>query len=59
MRNIAQYPVTLEECIKAVERAYEEEIDKAKSPDYPIGGIHIAALKDSANRLRRLLFAAQ
>lgn len=60
MRNIAQYPITIDEMIAAVDRAYSEECEKARTDEnYPIGGIHIAALKEASNRLKRLQFAAQ
>ena len=59
MRNIAQYPITLGECVEAVERAYREEAEKARKPGYPIGGIHMAALHDAATRLNRLAFAVE
>jgi hypothetical protein len=59
MRNTKQYPITLDECIKAVERAYEEEAKKARQPGYPVGGIHMAALHDAYIRLQRLAFAVE
>lgn len=58
MRNTNKYPITLDEMIAAVERAYAEECKKAREPSYPIGGIHCAALLEAAQRLKRLQFAA-
>lgn len=58
MRNTDLYPITFDEMVEAVERAYKEECDKARSPNYPVGGIHIAALNEAAKRLKRLQFAA-
>lgn len=55
MRNISVYPITLEEMAKAVERAYKEECEKARSEDYPIGGIHIAALKEAYEKLHGMI----
>lgn len=58
MRNTSQYPITLDEMIEAVDRAYREESERARSPGYPIGGIHMAALHEASARLKRLQFAA-
>ena len=59
MRNTSKYPITLGECVEAVEMAYREEVEKARKPGYPIGGIHMAALHDAATRLKRLAFAVE
>lgn len=59
MRNISEYPITFSEMVHAVERAYADELEKSKLPGYPIGGIHIAALKEAASRLRRIEFAVE
>lgn len=58
MRNTAQYPITLDEMIAAVERAYAEECVKTRQPNYPIGGVHCSALLEASQRLKRLQFAA-
>ena len=60
MRNISQYPITLDEMIEAVELAATNETSKMKKDfaSYPIGGVYLAALREAAIRLRRLQFAA-
>jgi hypothetical protein len=60
MRNLAQYPITLDEAIRAVERAvqdYDSVLQTLQPQEIPIGSIHGAALKDAASRLRRMGFA--
>lgn len=56
MRNISVYPVTLEESIKAVEKAYLDACEKERSPEAPIGGIHVAVLLDAVDRLKNLQY---
>ncbi len=58
MRDTDNYPVTLDEMIDAVERAYREALADLRKPDAPIGGIHALALREAAARLKRLQFAA-
>ena len=60
MRNTDQYPITLDEMVDACDRAADSIIDGwNKDPqNMPIGDITPMALREAANRLRRLQFAA-
>jgi hypothetical protein len=55
-----QYPITLDECIEAVERAHREEMEAMKSgKDIRYGDIHSLALEHALTRLKRLAFAVE
>lgn len=59
MRNLAEYPITLDEAISAVEEAQDAYMDNLKKLaangyDIPLGDIHMPALVDAVNRLKAL-----
>lgn len=61
MRNLAEYPITLDEAIDAVQEefdGYVKCIEDTPAANQPIGDIHALALQDAINRLKRLQFAA-
>ncbi len=62
MRNLAEYPITLDEAIEAVQQehdSYVKCIEETPAANRPMGDIHALALQDAINRLKRLQFAAQ
>lgn len=62
MRNLAQYPITLDEAIQAVQDEFDGYIkcvEETPAANRSIGDIHAVALQDAINRLKRLQFAAQ
>lgn len=60
MRNTLEYPITLDECIRAVRRAHEEERNRMASEDnLRFGDVHLMALEQAAIRLQRLQFAVK
>lgn len=61
MRNLAEYPITLDEAIDAVQQefdSYMKCVEDTPAANRPIGGIHALALQEAINRLKGLQFAA-
>ena len=61
MRNLAEYPITLDEAISAVQEeldSYLKCVEETPAANRPLGDIHALALQEAINRLKRLQFAA-
>lgn len=57
MRDIGRYPITLDECIEAIETAERDYIARWRGSEVRFGDTHVLALREAAVRLRRLQFA--